>query len=84
MGIFVFFFNTVLLTSADRQHRPLSCQAPLRQISRPGVAPQLGRHGEELPDSPSKSNNQQFLFISFYFFNAQFAYIPRKCKLING
>lgn len=37
---FVFFYlsNIVLLTFADRQHRPLSCQAPLRQIPRPGVA----------------------------------------------
>lgn len=51
--------------TADGQHRPLSCEASLWQVSRPGVAAQLGRHGEELPYSPSKSksNYTQILFI---------------------
>ena len=46
---------------ADGQHRPVSCEASLWQIPWPGVAAQLGRHGEELPDSPSKSRVHRLL-----------------------
>lgn len=48
-------FDVIVCPPTDSQHRPLSREASLWKVSRPGVAAQLGRHGEELPYPPSKS-----------------------------
>lgn len=51
----LYLFLSIKLCFADSQYRPLSCEASLWQVSRPGVAAQLGRLGEEFPYPPSKS-----------------------------
>lgn len=50
------------VSPADGQHRPLSCEASLWQVSWSGVAAKLGGHGAELPYSPGKSTIQIMLF----------------------
>lgn len=61
------WFGLVVCRPPDGQHWPVSCEAPLWQITRPGVAAQLGRHGEELPYSSGKTTTHCWIKCLFHF-----------------
>ena len=58
-AVFKADYGYVVCPLPDCQHWPLSCEAALWQITRPGVAAQLGRRGEELPDSAGNSESSE-------------------------